>query len=173
MASLQIKTADELGAGDLEERWRARRAARETVVCRRVLRLFVDRGGPIPVEEIVAGFPDVPSESTRETLVRLDNDDLIRIQAGLVDMAYPFSALPTPWVVRLPGGQERFACCAVDALGIAPMIGRPVSIQSRCHHCGEPLALESTPEAARPEGSGIMLWVGQRADVRCKIADSL
>jgi len=173
MASLQIKTADELGAGDLEERWRARRAGRETAVSLRVLQLFVDRGGPLPVEDIVATFPDAPLESTRQALVRLDEDDLIRIRGGLVDMAYPFSALPTPWVVRLPGGPERFACCAVDALGIAPMIGRPVEIRSRCHHCGEPLALESTPDGARPEGSGIMLWVGQRTDARCKVADSL
>jgi len=173
MAILEIKTADELGAGDLEERWRTRRAGRETAVSRRVLQLFVDRGGPIPLEEIVAGFPDVSPESTRQALLKLDDDDLIRMQAGHVDLAYPFSALPTPWVVRLPGGQERFACCAVDALGIAPMLGLPVGIRSRCHHCGEQLALESTPEGARPEGSGIMLWVGQRTDVRCKVADSL
>ena len=106
-------------------------------------------------------------------LIALDEDDLIRIQDGCIDMAYPFSALPTPWMVRLPGGQERFACCAVDALGIAPMIGGRVDIRSRCHHCGEPLALWSTPDGAGPEGSEIMLWVGQRADVRCKVADSL
>ena len=173
MASLQIKTADELGAGDLEDRWKARRAGRETAVSRRVLQLFLDRGGPLPMEEIAASFPDVPSESTRQALVSLDADDLIRIQDGQVDMAYPFSASPTPFVVRLAGGQERFACCAVDALGIAPMIGQAVEIRSRCHHCGEPLVLESTPDGARPEGSGIMLWIGQRADARCKVADSL
>ena len=63
MAILEIKTADELGAGDLEERWKARRAGRETAVSRRVLQLFVDRGGPIPVEEIVAGFPDAPPDT--------------------------------------------------------------------------------------------------------------
>jgi len=173
MAILEIKTADELGAGDLEERWRTRRAGRETAVSRRVLQLFVDRGGLIPVEDVVASFPDVPAASIRQALVTLDEDDLIRIQDGRVDMAYPFSALSTPWAVRLPGGQERFACCAVDALGIAPMIGGRVEIRSRCHHCGEPLALWSTPDGAGPEGAGIMLWVGQRADVRCKVADSL
>jgi len=173
MAILEIKTADELGADDLEARWKARRAGRETAVSLRVLQLFVDRGGPIPIDEIVAGFPDAPPESVKHALLKLDDDDLIRIQGGVVDMAYPFAALSTPWVVRLPGGQERFACCAVDALGIAPMIGRPVQIRSRCHHCGEPLALESTPDGARPEGSGIMLWVGQRTDARRKVADSL
>jgi len=173
MAILQIKTADELGAGELEERWRTRRAGRETVVSRRVLQLFVDRGGLIPVEDVVASFPRLPAAAVRQALATLDEDDLIRIQNGHVDMAYPFSASPTPWAVRLPGGQERFACCAVDALGIAPMIGQRVEIRSRCHHCGEPLALWSTPEGAGPVGSGIMLWVGRRTDVRCKVADSL
>src|SRR5215471_11394098 len=105
MASLLIKTADELGAGDLEERWRTRRAARESAVSRRVLQLFVDRGGLLPVEDVVASFPDVPAVSVRQVLIALDEDDLIRIQDGCIDMAYPFSALPTPWMVRLPGGQ--------------------------------------------------------------------
>ena len=173
MASLQIKTADELGAVDLEQRWRSRRAGRETAVARRVLQIFVDRGGPIPIEQVIAAFPDAPGEETRQALVRLDDDDLIRIQGGQVDMAYPFSALPTPWVVRLANGQERFACCAVDALGVAPMIGQPIEIRSRCHHCGEPLTLWSAPEGAGPERSGVMLWVGQRTDERCKVADSL
>jgi hypothetical protein len=51
---LQIKTADEFAAHDQESLWRVRRAARETAAFRRVLQLFVERGGPIPVEEIVA-----------------------------------------------------------------------------------------------------------------------
>ena len=170
---LQIKTADEFAAHDQESLWRVRRAARETAAFRRVLQLFVERGGPIPVEEIVAGLPDVGPEATRQALVALDTDDLIRIQNGKVDVAYPFTASSTPFVVRLYGGRERFACCAVDALGIAPMTGLSIEIRSRCHHCAEPLELGATPEGARPEGSGVMLWIGQRADDRCKIADSL
>ncbi len=172
MASLQIKTAEEFAALDLEGRWTARRVARETAVFRRVLQLFVERGGPIAVEEIVAGLRG-DGASTWQALGALDDDDLIRIQDGKVDVAYPFTAASTPFVVRLPDGRQRFACCAVDALGIAPMIGQPIEIRSRCHHCATPLGLTASPEGARPEGSRIMLWVGQRADDRCKIADSL
>ncbi len=109
----------------------------------------------------------------RRALAALDDGDLIRIRDGMIDMAYPFSAPATPFVVRLRDGGERFACCAVDALGIAPMIGQAIEIRSRCHHCGVPLELAATPEGASPEGSRIMLWIGQRADDRCKIADSL
>src|SRR5262245_7095175 len=74
MASLQIKTADELGAADLEQGWKSRRAGRETVVARRVLQIFVDRGGPIPIEQVIAALPDGPAEETRRALVRLDDD---------------------------------------------------------------------------------------------------
>jgi mercuric reductase len=170
---LQIKTADELAARDPEGRWRARRAARETAAFRRVLELFVERGGPIALDEIVAGFQGAENAATRQALVALDDDDLIRIQGGHVDVAYPFTTSSTPFVVRWSDGRERFACCAVDALGIAPMIGQAIEIRSRCHHCGAALELASTPEGAKPEGSEIMLWIGQRADDRCKIADSL
>jgi mercuric reductase len=171
--TLQIKTADELAALDLEGRGSIRRAARETAVFARILELFVERGGPVAVDEITTGLPGVAAAATRRAMVALDEGDLIRIQGDHVDVAYPFTASSTPFVVRWPDGRERFACCAVDALGIAPMIGHAIDIRSRCHHCGEALALSSTPEGARPAGSEIMLWVGQRADDRCKIADSL
>ena len=161
MAGLEIRTAEEFAAHDFQSLWLARRAARERPEFRRVLQLFVERGGPVPIGEM------------SQALVALDDEDLIRIRDGKVDVAYPFTASPTSFVVRLPDGQDRFACCAVDALGIAPMIGQPVEIRSRCHHCGAPLDLTSTPEGPRPEGSDVMLWIGQRADDRCKIADSL
>jgi hypothetical protein len=173
VASLEIKSAAEFAALDLEHRWRGRRAARETAASRFVLQRFLERGGPIPVQEMLAGFADGEVAAIRQALAALDDDDLIRIRDGKIDMAYPFSAPATPFVVRLRDGGERFACCAVDALGIAPMIGQAIEIRSHCHHCGVHLELAATPEGAGPEASGIMLWIGQRADDRCKIADSL
>ena len=170
MASLEIKTADELIALDVEGRGRTRRAGRETFASRRILRIFLDRGGPIPVDEIVAAFQDDP---IHQTLAALDNDDLIRIRDGHIDIAYPFSACPTPFVVRLPGGKERYACCAMDALGIGPMVGQRVEIRSRCHHWRMPLEFSVSPDRPGPEAEGVMLWLGKRTDERCKVADSL
>src|SRR2546428_12003620 len=66
---LHIKTADEFAAHDQESLWRVRLAARETAAVRRVLQLFVERGGAIPVDEFVAGLPDVGPEATRSALV--------------------------------------------------------------------------------------------------------
>ena len=84
MAILPILTADEFTDLDLEGRWRARRVARETQVSRQILRMFLDRGGPIPVQEIVAASKDSP-EAIHQTLSVLDNDDVIRIHEGQID----------------------------------------------------------------------------------------
>ena len=130
---------------------------------RRVLRMFAERGGPIPVEEI--GAPP-------GALLALDADDLLRIQDGHVDVAYPFIARPTPWIVTLPGGHERYACCATDALGMASMLGRPVHIRSSCHHCGTPLRFQVSPDGPEPAAHEVMVWFGTRVDDRCKVADT-
>jgi hypothetical protein len=98
---------------------------------------------------------------------------LIRIRDGHVDLAYPFSASPTAFVVRLADGRERYACCATDALGIAPMVDQRIEIRSVCHHCGVALELSATPAGPGPEASDVMMWVGKRTEEGCKAADSL
>jgi Alkylmercury lyase len=171
--ALEIRTAAELSDPELEARWTARRAARETAVLQQVLRAFVERPGPVEVEEIVAAFADGPSEGIRQDLARLDEDDLIQIRDGLVDVAYPFSAFPTPFVVQLADGQERYACCAIDALGIAPMLAQRVRVRSRCHHCGEPLELGVDPAGSGLEAEGAMVWVGKQGDGERRASTSL
>lgn len=150
---------------DVEGRGAARRVARGTELLRYVLRAFVDRAGPVQVDEIVSAFPAQAPESVREALAKLDKEDLIRLDAGRVDLAYPFSASVTPFVLDVgQGGGERYVCCAVDALGIAPMLGRRVRIRSQCHHCAGPIELSVDPAGPRPEGEGLMVWVRKRAE---------
>lgn len=173
MATLAIKTAEEFRTLEWLERQAARRAARETPLVRHILRLFVDRGGPIPVDDIVTALHGSPAAAIHDALIALDDDDLVRVRDGHVDIAYPFSASPTPFIVRLAGGRERYACCAIDALGMAPMLGQHVEIRSRCHHSEAPLELSITPDGPGPDSEGAMLWVGNRGDERCKVADSL
>jgi alkylmercury lyase-like protein len=172
--ALEIKTAAEVIVLDVEGRGAARRAARETELLRCVLRAFVDRAGPVQVEEIVSALPAQAPEKVRAALVGLDREDLIRLDAGRVDLAYPFSASRTPFVLDLgPGGGERYVCCAVDALGIAPMLGRSVRIRSRCHHCAEPIELSVGPAGPGPGGEGVMVWVGKRAEDEGRACDAL
>jgi hypothetical protein len=158
-----IKTAAELSDPELERRWATRRLDRQDGVLRQVWRAFIRRGGPVPVETIAAAGRGTGREAMRAALARLDADDLIVVRDGVVRLAYPFSGDPTAFTVVLPGGRERFACCAIDALGIAPMLGRSIGIRSRCHHCGTPLVFGASPSGPMPGAGGIMAWIGRRA----------
>lgn len=163
--TLDIKTADELVDAELEARWAARRAAREDKLLQRILRMFVERGAPIGVAEIRGAVPDA--------LARLDEEDLILLRDGRVELAYPFSGLPTPFLVILPDGRERYACCAIDALGIAPMLGLPVRIQASCHHCRGPLEFFAGADGPDRDAEGIMVWVGKRGEGERRISTGL
>src|SRR5260370_30780642 len=102
-----IMTADELKALNSLERQAARRAAREQPLVRLILRTFLQRGGPIPIKDIVASSPDGRAEAIHDALTALDDEDVIRVRAGHVDIPYPFSAAPTPFRVRLSIGRDR------------------------------------------------------------------
>jgi hypothetical protein len=170
---LEIKTAAALIALDVEGRQAARRAARETELMRAVFRAFVEQPDPVQVEEITAAFPGRSPTMVLDDLAKLDEEDLIRIRAGRVDLAYPFSASPTPFVVDVGRGRERYACCAVDALGLAPMLGLPVEVRAPCHHCARPLPLSVQPSGPAPQAADVMVWVGRRAEDERRACDSL
>src|SRR5690348_11195432 len=108
--ALQIKTAAELVDPELEARWTARREGRESQILQAILRAFVERPNPIVVEEFTGAFPEGAPDDTRAALMRLDEDDLIQIRDGRVDLAYPFSTTPMPFVVHLPGRGDRYVC---------------------------------------------------------------
>jgi len=146
----------------------ARWADRATVgpAARAALREILDRlvadGRPIALDSL--RDPDAVAE--------LDARDLVYVSEGRVVLAYPWSGTPTAFVMRLTGGRERWACCAIDALGIAAMLGEPVQVRSHCHHCDEPLHLDVTPEG--PAGdAGVFAWVGRREDLRGKACTAL
>ncbi len=171
---LDIRTAAEVIALDLEGRGAARRPARETELLQRVLRAFVERPGSVLVDGIVSAFPGRPPRSVFEALMKLNEEDLVRIDSGRVDLAYPFSASPTPFLVDLGDGRgDRYVCCAIDALGIAPMLGQPVRTRSACHHCGGPMELPVGPSGPGAETRGVMVWAGERVEDDRRACDSL
>lgn len=71
-----------------------------------------------------------------------------RDQDGAIAALYPFSTVPTPVRVRLDRS-ERYAMCAIDALGIAPMLDRETVIESACPVCDAAIALTVGPEGVR------------------------
>ena len=158
---LDIKTADELIDSGLEARWTERRHGPQAEVLRWVLRAFVERGGPIPVHAVAAAFPDRLAGTVHDHVAALDRNDLIVLAGDEIRFAYPFSANPTAFVVTLANGQERFACCATDALALGAMLAARVFIRSRCHHCDDPLELAADPTGPLDAGD-VMVWVGRR-----------
>jgi hypothetical protein len=170
---LSIRTAEDFIDAGWARRQRRRRIARHRGVLPRVLRLFVEHAGPVSKTALAQAVPDLtPSRLDRE-LTRLDVQDLIVLADDAVTMAYPFSGLSTPFVVRLVNGNERYACCATDALGIAAMLRQKIDVRSACHHCGEPLAVAVDPSGPDPAGANMMVWVGRRAAEERRACTSL
>ena|SRR5438874_1072741 len=69
---------------------------------------------------------------------------------GRLWMAYPFSAVPTPYRVRTTG-RAYWANCAWDAFGIAAMIGQDATTVAPCADCGEPIDLSIRSGAVAAE----------------------
>ena len=159
---LPIKTFEELMDPAVEARQAARRTARQNDLLRHVWRALLARGAPIPVDVLERELTRPAPPAVRDGLAHLDREDLILLQDGVVRLAYPFSGDPTAFTIVLPDGRARFVCCAVDALGIAPMLGQPIEIRARCHHCGGPISFPVDPEGPGPGGDDVMVWIGHR-----------
>ncbi len=173
MPSFPTKSARELMDTEFDTRWMARDAigpaARATLAS--ILDRFVADGGPIAVETL-AVTAALSSLHVDAALTELDTADLVVVRDGRVVLAYPFASAPTGFVVRLASGAERHSCCAIDALGIAPMLGERILVRAACHHCGERLEIPVDPEG--PLGvPDVMAWVGRRDELRAKACDGL
>jgi hypothetical protein len=156
-----------------EARWAERQAARRDEVLQRIIRFFLERGGPISPDALAPALPGWPSAAVGDALRRLDADDLVFLRDGRIELAYPFAAGPNAFAVVLADGRERYACCAIDALGLAPMVAQRLTVRSHCHHSGAPLVFAVTPEGPAPDAGGVMVWVGPRPEDNAKACNSL
>lgn len=115
------------------ERRGAARAARLTVAERALYHWILRRFAA----GIAPGAAAVRAEAVREgldpdrALSTLAAEDLVHAnEHGEITVAYPFSGRPTAHRVRIDGGPELHAMCAIDALGIAAMLDQPVAVVS-------------------------------------------
>jgi Alkylmercury lyase len=157
---VEIRTAADLLTPERAGEWAARRAQRDDPMLRAIWREFVETGGPVPLETAAAAVPGLALERPRARALALDAEDLIALDGDRVTLAYPFTTGPNEFEVVLPGGRTRYACCAIDALGVAPMVGVRVTLRSRCHATGTPLVFDVDP-ATGPRGGppGSVAWV--------------
>jgi hypothetical protein len=78
-----------------------------------------------------------------EVLQALETGRHVRLVPGTqrILMAFPFSAVATPFVVTRRNRQWYFANCAWDAVAFHAMLNEEVRITAQCHDCGEPIAI--------------------------------
>ena len=171
--SFLVKQADDLLDAEYTAKWRDRQALDPLTrrVLGTILEQFIASGGPVNVDALVTLLPEQTHAEMTRAMAQLDEKDMILVEDARVMLAYPFSSAPTVFTVLLADGRERYAVCAIDALGIAAMLGQPVTIRSRCHHCREPLEIDVRPNGPIG-GADIMVWVGERGDVRKKACAS-
>jgi Alkylmercury lyase len=102
----------------------------ERALYRWVLRTFAAGAAPEPagLREAAATF----GVRLDKALVVLAAEDLVHLDPAtrVVAVAYPFSSTPRGHRVLIDGKQAVEAMCAIDALGIAPMLELPIEVFS-------------------------------------------
>jgi hypothetical protein len=111
------------------------------------------------------------SEAVSACLKRLAAKDILVLdsRSGEILGAYPFSARPTRHRVSF-GAQTAYAMCAIDALGMAAMLGRKVQVESRCPLCGGAIAMKAdarTIEGLEP--ASVVVWLPNESEARKKM----
>lgn len=105
-----------------------------------IIRWMAKNGTPPSYTDIMKGLKLTASEVKR-VIGLLHDADIILAKNGSIASAYPFSASETRHRIVFNDGHAAYALCAVDALGIAFMLGEDITIQSRCPDCERDLSI--------------------------------
>jgi hypothetical protein len=103
----------------------------ERALYRWLLRRFADGAPPVPTE-LAAAAADFGLDLDRAAAV-FAAEDLVHLDptSGAALVAYPFSGAPRGHRVQIDGEHWVEAMCAIDALGVAAMLERPIEVISR------------------------------------------
>ena len=111
--------------------------------------------GFVPLAADVAAALDVSRDDVLASFRRLAEGRIVALQrdTGELLMVPPFSAVPTPFVVRIRDFTT-FANCIWDALGIPVMLHSDADIATSCGDCGT--AMEVRVRDGHVLGEGIV-----------------
>jgi len=103
------------------------------------------RAGQIPTTSEIASVVSCSSDEVRASFVRLSDAHILVLQKGNGEilMANPFSAVPTPFLVK-SGEFSFYGNCIWDAMGIPAMLKQDGIIETSCGCCGTAMSLEIT-----------------------------
>ena len=123
-------------------------------VRRRVYDYAMREGLPPTIAETASALAR-SSDQVRASFQRLATGHILVLQkgSGEILMANPFSAVPTPFVVKA-AGRSCFGNCIWDAMGISAMLNQDAAIEGSCGCCSTVMNLQVT-KGALEEARGI------------------
>jgi hypothetical protein len=140
-------------------------------VHRAVLAAFAETGRA-PRRDVLERLAAGPGADAAAVLAELADRDVIVFDArGEIRASYPFSPVPTPIQVRWAGGPVTYAMCAIDALGISAMLGRPVTITAAEPGTGRLITVEADGDRARWKPTKAVVFAGATGDDCCPSVD--
>ena len=109
-----------------------------------------------PTMAETASALSTPSDNVSASFQRLADGHILVLQrgSGEVLMANPFSAVPTPFLVRV-GDLSWYGNCIWDAMGIPAMLKQDATIEASCGCCGTAMRLAVT-NGSLEEAPGIV-----------------
>ncbi|MGH3133197.1 MAG: organomercurial lyase [Gaiellaceae bacterium] len=135
-----------------------------------ILRRFAAGGRPSSAQ--VREEAEQLGTNAERALESLAREDLVHLGGdGEIAVAYPFSGRPTAHRVRLGSGNgEVAAMCAIDALGMAPMLDESIEIASRDPVTDEGIRVRLAADgdgAWQPESTVVVSGALDRGDDSC------
>jgi hypothetical protein len=114
----------------------------------------MNEGLPPTIAETASALSTTPG-SVAASFQRLADGHVLVLQrgSGEILMANPFSAVPTPFLVRAED-RSWYGNCIWDAMGIPAMLKLDATIEASCGCCGTAMHLTVT-EGSLQEASGI------------------
>jgi len=118
-------------------------------VQRSVLAAFA-RTGQRPARSELERLARRADVSLDAVLAELAETDAVAFDAGgEIRAAYPSSPIGTPIRVSCASGRAAYAMCAIDALGMSAMLGRPVTITAAEPGTGRIITIRADGDRAR------------------------
>lgn len=141
------------------ERFLASFSPDETAVMRHAFRAIL-HGTPATIADLPVGT-GLPRRITEEAAQRLLERGTLVLEDGRITGARGLSLTETPHRLMLDGHQ-RYAFCAVDAVGIPVALGVDASVDSHCHHCRRTVRLEIHGGTIVDAPPGLVIWAVER-----------
>jgi len=140
-------------------------------VHRAVLATFVRTGQP-PARGELERLARERGADPGAVLTELAESDVLAFTAdGRIRAAYPFSAVTTPIQVSWAGGPDAYAMCAIDALGMSAMLGRPVTITAAEPDTGCVITVRADGDQAGWDPQSTVVFAGSAGDADRPSAD--